>query len=476
MRLGLTEITSEDEAALAGTSAERRTRLNTLLFPGPTAEFAQRRELFGDLSVLDTSDYLYGLVAGQEHMIEIDRGVQLYVGIEAIGEADDKGMRTVMTTLNGQLRPVFVRDRSIVVDAHEVEKADTSVPGQVAAPFSGVVTLKAEVGAAVRAGEPVASIEAMKMEAAITAPVDGVIERHAIAEDAAGGCRRSFGRDPPRALTLCGRGLCTMCAYPRPAQAGSEIVTPKNITDPDESPLGVLDEAASLDTAGIGILGGTAQVSVTLPKDEDDDLTDDGVVEGEVVGDLVIDPPLPCSPRWRPRPRRSRWPRGSPPWRRPPLRPSVRPPRRSRRSQKAAAKTPIPTPVRLRRRSKISGVRLRGVDETAVEKPAVDEPEPEAEVVESAVVHAAAIDEAPVSSASAGPSAFGEHHRCRGHRRTRRHRARRYAGRRRAVRRGGPLRNASSPERRPTPHRRPLRPCPPGAVRREGEQVRVHSR
>ncbi|WP_047521978.1 biotin/lipoyl-containing protein, partial [Microbacterium sp. ZOR0019] len=182
VRVGLTEISADDEAALAGTSAERRARLNTLLFPGPSAEFAERRELFGDLSVLDTADYLYGLVAGQEHLIEIDRGVQLYVGLEAIGDADDKGMRTVMTTLNGQLRPVFVRDRSIVVDVHEVEKADTSVPGQVAAPFSGVVTLKAEVGATVRAGEPVASIEAMKMEAAITAPVDGVIERQAIAE------------------------------------------------------------------------------------------------------------------------------------------------------------------------------------------------------------------------------------------------------------------------------------------------------
>lgn len=68
-------------------------------------------------------------------------------------------------------------------------------------------------------------------------------------------------------------------------------MTPKNTADPEDNPLGVLDEAASLDTAGIGILGRTAQVSVTLPKDEDDDLFDDGVVEGEVIGDLVIDPP-----------------------------------------------------------------------------------------------------------------------------------------------------------------------------------------
>ena len=107
-----------------------------------------------------------------------------FVGLEAIGEADDKGMRTVMTTLNGQLRPVFVRDRSISVESRQAEKADTSKPGQVAAPFSGVVTLKTVVGDAVTAGQPVASIEAMKMEAAITAPVDGVVERLAIAETA----------------------------------------------------------------------------------------------------------------------------------------------------------------------------------------------------------------------------------------------------------------------------------------------------
>ncbi len=66
-------------------------------------------------------------------------------------------------------------------------------------------------------------------------------------------------------------------------------MTAKKNADPEDSPLGVLDDAASVDTAGIGILGGTAQVRVTLPAEEDDDLADDGVVEGEVGIDLVVD-------------------------------------------------------------------------------------------------------------------------------------------------------------------------------------------
>lgn len=182
-RTPVAEVTPEDEAALADGSAARRATLNRLLFPAPTRIFEEQREQYGDLSVLDTSDYLYGLVAGAEHVVEIDRGVQLYVGLEAIGDADAKGMRTVMTTLNGQLRPVFVRDRGIAVETKAVEKADTSKPGQVAAPFSGMVTLKVDEGAEVEAGQAIASIEAMKMEAAVTAPISGRVSRLVIARE-----------------------------------------------------------------------------------------------------------------------------------------------------------------------------------------------------------------------------------------------------------------------------------------------------
>ncbi|MCR2816931.1 pyruvate carboxylase [Microbacterium jiangjiandongii] len=177
VKVGVTELADDDAAALDADAPTRRRTLNRLLFPAPTRAFQEVRDTYGDLSVLDTVDYLYGLASGTEHVVEIERGVQLYVGLEAIGEADDKGMRTVMTTLNGQLRPVFVRDRAIDVAHRQAEKADTSKPGQVAAPFSGVVTIKVQSGDTVTAGQPIASIEAMKMEAAITSPVDGVVER-----------------------------------------------------------------------------------------------------------------------------------------------------------------------------------------------------------------------------------------------------------------------------------------------------------
>jgi pyruvate carboxylase len=178
--ISITPVGDDDLDSLRQEGGNRRATLNRLLFPAPTKHFLETREQYGDLSVLETADYLYGLESGREHVVEIAKGVRLYLGLEAIGEADDKGMRTVMTTLNGQLRPISVRDRSIAVESKAAEKADASTPGQVAAPFSGVVTVKTTAGQRVSAGEAVASIEAMKMEAAITSPVAGTVERIAI--------------------------------------------------------------------------------------------------------------------------------------------------------------------------------------------------------------------------------------------------------------------------------------------------------
>ena len=93
-------------------------------------------------------------------------------------------MRTVMCILNGQLRPVLVRDRCIASEVPAAEKADRSNPDHVAAPFAGVVTLAVAEGDKISAGETIATIEAMKMEAAITAPKAGTVSRVAVSATA----------------------------------------------------------------------------------------------------------------------------------------------------------------------------------------------------------------------------------------------------------------------------------------------------
>lgn len=174
-------VSAEDEAALKGTPKDRRRTLNRLLFPGPTREYEEHVAKHGNTSMLSANQFFYGLRQGEEHSVRLDKGVTLLIGLEAVSEPDDAGMRTVMCILNGQLRPVSVRDRSIVADRPASEKADRSDPSHIAAPFAGVVTLQVEVGQQVSAGDTVATIEAMKMEASITAARSGTVTRLAIA-------------------------------------------------------------------------------------------------------------------------------------------------------------------------------------------------------------------------------------------------------------------------------------------------------
>ncbi len=180
-KFGLTEVSAQDLESLQSDNAQtRRSTLNRLLFPGPTKDFDKARSTYGNLDAVDTLDYLYGLEQGHEHVVEIAKGVRIFVGLEAIGSPDTKGFRTVMATLNGQLRPLNIRDRKIASDVVVAEKADAGNPAEVAAPFAGVVTLQVVEGTAVALGQPVATIEAMKMEATITANIAGIVRRLAI--------------------------------------------------------------------------------------------------------------------------------------------------------------------------------------------------------------------------------------------------------------------------------------------------------
>jgi pyruvate carboxylase len=177
------QLPEEDREALAQAEPgqERRAALNRLLLPDPAAGKEEAEESYGDVSVIPTKPFFYGIEEGQELDLDLQPGVRLHVALEAISEADQRGLRALIVTVNGQARSVDAQDRSLEPETPATEKADPNEEGHVAAPMTGAVTLAVEEGEEVEEGQQLGTMEAMKMESAISAPVSGTVERIAVA-------------------------------------------------------------------------------------------------------------------------------------------------------------------------------------------------------------------------------------------------------------------------------------------------------
>ncbi len=149
-----------------------------LMYPKVFTDYAQHRRRYGDVGVLPSRTFFYGMVPGEEITLDIARGRQFIIRFLALGEPDDKGRRTVFFELNGQPRNVLVDDLESGGTRKALPKAEEGNAAHVAAPMPGMVVkvFHAEGETVVR-GEVLFAIEAMKMETAVQAEQGGSVKR-----------------------------------------------------------------------------------------------------------------------------------------------------------------------------------------------------------------------------------------------------------------------------------------------------------
>jgi pyruvate carboxylase len=146
-----------------------------LMYPEVFVDYATHRRAYSDTSVLPTPVYFYGLEPGQEVAVEIERGKILIVSFLAVSDPDDEGQRTLFFELNGQPRTVKVLDKAMAASGRIRRKADDADPTQVGAPMPGMIVNVCDTGSAVKQGDRLFTIEAMKMETAVYADMDAKI-------------------------------------------------------------------------------------------------------------------------------------------------------------------------------------------------------------------------------------------------------------------------------------------------------------
>src|ERR1700682_4031715 len=161
-----------------GHAIRRDELLSYLLYPEVFTKYDKFRQSYGDVSVLPTYAFFYGLRSGEEITVEIEAGKSLIIRFLTFSEPRPDGTRTLFFELNGQPRELNVRDRSLRVVERTHPKADPGDPGQVAAPTAGVISgIVVQANQAVERGAKLLTLEAMKMQSNIYAPISGRISK-----------------------------------------------------------------------------------------------------------------------------------------------------------------------------------------------------------------------------------------------------------------------------------------------------------
>jgi pyruvate carboxylase len=147
-----------------------------LMYPEVFDDYARDRASYGDIAMLPTSVFFYGMEPGSEISVDIERGKTLILRYVAVSDAHDDGSRTVFFELNGEPRSVRVIDRQQIPAKPPVRQAEADNPDHVGAPMPGkVISVSVKAGDTVERGTVLLTLEAMKMEATVCADLDGTV-------------------------------------------------------------------------------------------------------------------------------------------------------------------------------------------------------------------------------------------------------------------------------------------------------------
>lgn len=147
------------------------------LYPKVFMDYQKFYEEYGDMSVLDTPTFFFGMNLGEEIEVEIEKGKTLFVRLISISQPEPDGTRTVYFELNGQPRQINIKDENVQSSVATRAKVDKGNEKQIGATMPGtVLEVSCSKGDHVDKGDNLLTTEAMKMETTIQAPFRGVIK------------------------------------------------------------------------------------------------------------------------------------------------------------------------------------------------------------------------------------------------------------------------------------------------------------
>ncbi len=151
--------------------------LSYSLYPRVFEQAHEKYKLYGNLAILPTINFFYGMKIGEETLIELEPGKTIIVKLLSVGNANEEGVRIVFFKVNGENRFVEIKDTSLNIKKEENVKADPADTNQMGAPLQGLLyKVLVKKGQEIKENDHLFIIEAMKMETTVTATKAGKIK------------------------------------------------------------------------------------------------------------------------------------------------------------------------------------------------------------------------------------------------------------------------------------------------------------
>ena len=171
----------QGELGLEGTDREV---ISYAIYPKVFEDYIKSIRKEGSFRYMGSDIFFHSLAEGETCEVKLGEGRVLIVRLQEVRAVDNDGMREAIFEVNGNRRIIKIKDKTVTVNSsNSVLYADESNPLEVGANIPGnIIKVLVKEGEKVEANQPIAVIEAMKMETNILAAAAGTVERIYVSE------------------------------------------------------------------------------------------------------------------------------------------------------------------------------------------------------------------------------------------------------------------------------------------------------
>ena len=171
----------QDELALEGTDREV---ISYAIYPKVFEDYVKSIRKDGNFRYMGSDIFFHSLEEGETCEVKLEEGKILIVRLQEVRPVDSEGMREAIFEVNGNRRIIKIKDKTVTVNSsNSVLYANEDNPMEIGANIPGnIIKVLVKEGETVEANQPIAVIEAMKMETNILASAAGTVERIYVSE------------------------------------------------------------------------------------------------------------------------------------------------------------------------------------------------------------------------------------------------------------------------------------------------------